>query len=75
MPSGPVDATLVRATLPPQEEVPAPALGALVLEVGAAGDADIAQRADGGLRNIGPETETIYVLTLTPSGAAGAETP
>lgn len=75
LPPGPVDATLVRATLPPAGEVASPSPDALVLEVGATGDADIAQRADGGLRNIGPETETIYVLTLTPSGAASAETP
>ncbi len=75
LPPGPVDVTLARATLPAEGEVPAPDPGGLVLEVGAAGDADIAKRADGGLRNIGPEPETIYVLTLTPAGAAGAETP
>jgi hypothetical protein len=73
LPSGAVDATLVRATLPPDGEVAAPSAGALVLEVGALGDADIAQHADGGLRNIGPETETIYILTLTPTGTMSAQ--
>ena len=68
LPPGAVEAALVRAMLPPDGEVPAPPPGALVLEVGANGDADIAQRADGGLRNIGPNVETIYVLTLVPTG-------
>jgi hypothetical protein len=68
LPPGAVDATLVRALLPPGGEVPAPSQGALVLEVGASRDADIAQRADGGLRNTGPTVETIYVLTLAPTG-------
>ena len=45
LPAGPVEATLTRATLPPGGEVPPPAAGALVLDVGAFGDADIAQRA------------------------------
>jgi hypothetical protein len=73
LPSGAVDATLVRATLPPDAEVSAPPAGALVLEVGTLGDADIAQDADGGLRNIGPETATIYILTLTPTGVMSAQ--
>ena len=70
LPPGALDAAIVRAVLTPDGEVPAPPPGALVLEVGAAGDADIAQRADGGLRNIGPNAETIYVLTLVPAGAS-----
>jgi hypothetical protein len=69
LPTGPVDVTLVRATLPPGGEVPAPPSGALVLEVGASGDADVAQRVDGSLHNIGPLETTIYVLTLAPDGA------
>jgi hypothetical protein len=68
LPPGALDAALVRAVLTPDGEVPAPPPGALVLEVGAGGDADIVQSADGSLRNIGPEVETIYVLTLVPSG-------
>ena len=74
LPPGPLEATLVRATLPPQGEVPAPPAGALVLEVGASGDADIAQRVDGSLHNIGPRETTIYVLTLVPAGV-GEATP
>lgn len=74
LPSGPIEVTLVQATLPPKGEVPAPPAGALVLEVGASGDADVAQRMDGSLRNIGPRETTIYVLTLTPTGA-GSGTP
>jgi hypothetical protein len=66
---GPVDATLVRVVLPPGAEVPAPDERALVLEVGAVGDADVAQRADRALLNIGTKEETIYVLTLTPTDA------
>jgi hypothetical protein len=69
LPAGPLDATLRRATLPPGGEIPAPTSGALVLDVGAFGDADIAQRPDGALRNIGVDEETIYVLTLTPLAA------
>ena len=75
LPPGPIDATLVRAVLPPGGEVPAPAPSALVLEVGAAGDADVAQRADGALHNIGPRDETIYVLTLTPTDGASSTPP
>jgi hypothetical protein len=36
-------ATLPRATLPPGGEVPPPAAGTLVLDIGAFGDADIAK--------------------------------
>jgi hypothetical protein len=75
LPPGPVEASLVRATLPRGGEVSAPPPGALVLEVGASGDADIAQRADGSLRNIGEKTVTIYVLTLVPIGATGTAQP
>ena len=64
---GPAEIRLVRARVPPDGVVPAPAPGALMLEVGAEGDAAIATRADdGSLRNIGDETETIYVLTIAP---------
>jgi hypothetical protein len=69
VPPGPVQATLVQARLAPSAEVPAPPAGSRVLEVGAYGDANIAHQTDGGLRNIGPREETIYVLTLTPAGA------
>jgi hypothetical protein len=71
LPPGPLEATLLRAVLPPGGVVPAPAADALVLEVGAFGDADIAQGADASLRNIGPQVETIYVLTLNPLGEEG----
>jgi hypothetical protein len=67
LPAGPATVTLVRATLPPRAKVPAPP-GSRILQVGAAGDASIGKQADGGLKNIGPEPATIYVLTLTPVG-------
>jgi hypothetical protein len=70
LPSGPVEATLIRATLPPQGALPAPPPDSLILEVGAEGDASIGQGADGSLRNIGPQEETVYALTLSPAGAA-----
>lgn len=72
LPAGSVEATLVRATLPPGGEVPPPSAGALVLDVGAFGDADIAKGADGSVRNIGVNEETIYVLTLVPANATTA---
>jgi len=68
LPAGPVDLTLVRATLPPGAEVPAPPAGSLAFDVGAVEESDIAKRPDGALRNIGPEEAVIYVLTLTPRG-------
>jgi hypothetical protein len=75
-PPGPVEATLIRATLPPQGALPAPPPDSLILEVGAEGDASIGQGADGSLRNIGPQEETIYTLMLSPAGAAsGTPTP
>jgi hypothetical protein len=74
LPPGPVEVMLVRAILPPGGIVPAPLPGSLVLEVGAIGDASIAQRADASLRNIGEQTETIYVITFTPIDA-GSGTP
>ena len=76
LPPGPVQATLVRATLLPAGVMPAPPAGALVLEVGAFGDAAVGQRADGSLRNIGQQTETVYVITFAPTGAeTGTPTP
>jgi hypothetical protein len=69
LPAGAIDATLSRAVLPATTTAPAPAPGSRVLEVGATGDASIAQQADGGLRNVGPREEATYVLTLGPAGA------
>lgn len=70
---GPVQASLVRAVLPPDGEVPAPPAGSLTFDVGAIKESDIAKRMDGSLRNIGPEDAAIYVLTLTP--LADEDTP
>jgi hypothetical protein len=67
LPPGPIDVALSRAVLPPKASVPAPSQGSRVLEVGASGDASIAQQADGGLRNVGPQEETIYVFTISPA--------
>jgi hypothetical protein len=76
LPPGPVEATLIRATLPPQGALPAPPPDSMILEVGVEGDASIGQGADGSLRNIGPQEETVYALTLSPAGAAsGTPTP
>ncbi len=68
LPAGPVDLTLVRATLPPGAEVTAPPAGSLTFDVGAVEESSIAKRPDGALRNIGPDEAAIYVLTLTPRG-------
>lgn len=72
LPPGAADVRLAEFTLPPGGRVPAPPPGSVVLEVGAAGDASIGKLADGGLRNIGPKTEHIYVLTVTPAPAVTA---
>lgn len=72
LPAGPIEATLQRAVLPPKASVPAPPPGSEVLEVGAFGDASIAQLADGGMRNIGPQEETVYILTFGPPAAPPA---
>jgi hypothetical protein len=74
LPPGPVQATLVRATLPSKGLVPAPPAGSLVMEVGAVEEVSIGENSDGSLRNISPSEATIYVLTLTPLGA-DSETP
>jgi hypothetical protein len=70
LPPGPVAATLVRATLPPDGDAPAPPPGSLVLEVGAIGDAAVVRDAEGSLRNIGEATNTIYILSLIPVNEA-----
>jgi hypothetical protein len=70
LPPGPVQVTLVRATLAPDGTVPAPPSGSLVLAVGATEGISIGENADGSLRNIQPREITAYVLTLTPAGSA-----
>jgi hypothetical protein len=70
LPPGPVQVTLVRATLAPDGTVPAPPSGSLVLAVGATEGISIGENEDGSLRNIQPREITAYVLTLTPAGSA-----
>ncbi len=72
LPPGPVAATLVRATLLPDGDAPTPPTGALVLDVGAFGDAAVVRDANGSRRNIGEATATIYILTLVPINEAEA---
>jgi hypothetical protein len=75
LPPGPVQATIVRATLPPDGLSPAPPTGSLTLAVGES-DISLGENSDGSLRNINPREVTIYVLTLTPAGEAiGTPTP
>jgi hypothetical protein len=66
LPPGPAELMLVRAIVPAKTTLPAPPAGSLILDVGATGDASIARGADGALRNIGPQAETIYVFILSP---------
>jgi hypothetical protein len=75
LPPGPVRATIVQATLPPDGLFPAPPAGSLRLAVGES-DISLGENSDGSLRNINPRQITIYVLTLTPAGeAVGTPTP
>ena len=75
LPPGPVQATIFRATLPPDELFPAPPAGSLSLAVGES-EISLGERSDGSLININPREVTIYVLTLTPAGeATGTPTP
>jgi hypothetical protein len=68
--SGPVDVALIRATLPPGGTIPAPPLGAIVIDVGGLADVDIGKARDGALRNLGPTEATFYVLSVEPIGPA-----
>ena len=68
LPAGPVSVSLLRATLPPGEQTRPPPLGSLVLETGAAGDANVGKRPDGSLFNLGETTERIYAVVLEPTG-------
>ena len=67
-PAGPVAIDLVRATLLPDREFPAPPAGSLVLEVGESGDASVGKSSDGSLFNISNRTETIYIIVVEPMG-------
>jgi hypothetical protein len=73
-PPGPARVRLIRATLPPEADLPPPSPDSLVLEVGAAGDASIGMGAAGVLRNISPEPQDIYVITIQPT-APGTPVP
>jgi quercetin dioxygenase-like cupin family protein len=73
LPPGPVQATIVQATLPPDGLFPAPPAGSLRLAVGES-EISLGENSDGSLRNIYPREITVYVLTLTPAGEA-ASTP
>jgi quercetin dioxygenase-like cupin family protein len=73
LPPGPVQATIVQATLPPDGLFPAPPAGSLTLAVGES-DISLGENTDGSLRNVNPREVTIYVLTLAPAGEA-ADTP
>jgi hypothetical protein len=67
--AGPVTVRLVRASLPPGEEFPAPPPGSLLLEVGENGDASVGKDAtDNSLFNINTRAETIHVFVIEPSG-------
>ena len=68
LPAGPVSVSLLRATLPPGEETRPPPFGSLVLETGAADDANVGKRPDGSLFNLGETTERIYAVVLEPTG-------
>jgi hypothetical protein len=72
LPAGPLTATLARVTVPPGEVVPSPGSDALMLDVGAAGDADIVPQPGGALRNVGLKEESIYILTLKPAAGTSA---
>jgi quercetin dioxygenase-like cupin family protein len=75
LPPGPVQATIVRATLPPDGRFPAPPAGSLMLTVGES-EISLGQNSDGSLLNTNPRQITVYVLTLTPAGeAVGTPTP
>ena len=66
---GPVTVSLVRATLPPDGEFPAPPPGSLLLETGQSGDASVGKdTTDNSLFNINSRAETIYVFTVEPGG-------
>jgi hypothetical protein len=73
LPPGPVRATIVQVTLPPDGLFPAPPAGSLRLAVGES-DISLGENSDGSLRNINPQEVTVYVLTLTPAGEE-ASTP
>ena len=73
LPPGPIQVTIVQATLPPDGQSPALPAGSLTLAVGE-GDVSLGETSDGSLRNINPREVTVYVLTLTPAGEV-ASTP
>jgi hypothetical protein len=67
--SGPLTVSLVRATLPPDGEFPAPPPGALLLEVGENGDASVGKDATtNALVNINTHAETLYIMIVEPTG-------
>jgi hypothetical protein len=67
--AGPVAISLLRATLPPDGELPPPPPGSLLLEVGDDGDASVGKDATtNALFNINTQAETIYVIVVEPAG-------
>jgi hypothetical protein len=69
LPPGPVQVTLVHATLAPDGLVPAPPLGSVSLAVGADAEISLGENGDGSLRNILPREITVYILSFVPLGS------
>ena len=69
LPPGPVEVTLVHATLAPDGLVPAPPPGSVSLAVGADAEISLGENGDGSLRNILPREITVYVLSFIPLGS------
>jgi hypothetical protein len=69
LPPGPVEVTLVHATLAPDGLVSAPPPGSVSLAVGADEEISLGENSDGSLRNILPREISVYVLTLVPLGS------
>jgi hypothetical protein len=69
LPPGPVEVTLVHATLAPDGLVPAPPLGSVSLAVGADAEISLGENGDGSLRNILPREITVYILSFVPLGS------
>jgi len=70
LPHGSVQATLIRAMLPPDGSTPASPPDALSLSVGAVGEVSLGESSDGAVRNINPDPVTIYVLRLESTQTA-----
>jgi hypothetical protein len=70
LPAGPLQVAIVRAAVPPNGALPAPATGTLAIALGANEDVNLGETSDGSLRNISPREVTVYVFTFTPGHSA-----